>query len=81
VVVISFSPDSKKLALASNDCVVHLLDTATGTAQQTHNRTGPVQAVAFSLDGKKVVSASGGTIQLWDTETGEVLRKFVQYVS
>lgn len=45
--------------------------------QAFHDGTGPIRAIAFSPDHEKVVSASvDGTIHLWDTETGETLRKY-----
>nr|POF17869.1 vegetative incompatibility protein het-e-1 [Quercus suber] len=56
---------------------VRLWNTTTGEQMQKlvgHN-TG-VQAVAFSLDGQVVVSASyDGTVLLWNTTTGEQIQK------
>ncbi len=34
---------------------------------------GRLSIVAFSPDGKKLISAGGTTLQIWDTETGEML--------
>jgi len=74
VVIIRFLPDGKKMVLATNDCKVHLLDTATcKILYTTYNRAGPLSAVAISLDSKKLLSASDNRIiQLCNTEIGEL---------
>lgn len=36
----------------------------------------PLTEVAFSPDGKRVVSAGFGTMKLWDAATGELIRTF-----
>ena len=58
--------------------MVHFWDTAADVAQHTLcDRTDLVRALAVSLHGKKVVSASDdGIFQLWDTKTGEMLWNF-----
>jgi WD40 repeat protein len=39
--------------------------------------TNPINTVAFSPDGKTILSGSGDTtIKLWNSETGEVIRTF-----
>ncbi|KAF8858540.1 hypothetical protein BDZ45DRAFT_591086 [Acephala macrosclerotiorum] len=43
--------------------------------QTLEGHSSPVRSVAFSPDGKQVVSGSGdGTVRLWDTTTGAVLQ-------
>ena len=55
---------------------VRVWDAATGAPLQTlEGHLGWVKAVAFSPDGKLLVSASGdGTVRLWDTATGATLQ-------
>ena len=41
--------------------------------------SGVVSSVAFSLDGKRVVSgSSGGIVTIWDTATGAEVSSFVR---
>ena len=69
----AFSPDSRILATGGAH-VGHLLDVATGRvrAKLPHEKERVV-AVAFSPDGKLVVTASDdGTAKLWDAATGKL---------
>src|SRR5262249_12460851 len=70
---VAFSPDSKRLASASQDYSVRLWDVATG--EQLHCLQGHADAVvsvAFSPDGRRIVSASVDQhIKVWDTVIGE----------
>ena len=73
----AFSLDSKKVALASSEGSVMLLDTATGATLQMLEGHGDPTTVALSSDGKFLSSArtkfsldAQEPIQLWDVATG-----------
>ncbi len=67
----------------SYDRTVRLWDAATGAALQTlEGHTDWVTSVAFSPDGKQVVSGSGdGTVRLWDAATGALLQALEGHTS
>ncbi len=81
-----FSPDGKILAQGATN-KIHLLNIETGEKREIitsdhdndsddapFNRT-----VAFSPDGKKIVSGTqDGQVQLWDVETGTMLSSFFE---
>lgn len=70
---VAFSPDGKKLATASADKVVRILEVASGKpAKKFEGHVDYVLCVAWSKDGKLL--ASGGAdhvVKFWNTETGQ----------
>jgi WD40 repeat protein len=70
VVSVAFSNDSKTLVSGSYDHTLRLWDTATGLplgAPMQGQSNG--EEVAFSPDGKTIVSSDGSTLRLWDLAT------------
>jgi WD40 repeat protein len=69
----TFSPDSTRLASASEDNTARLWDPATGALLATcRGHTSKVLGVAFSPDGARLVTTSAdGTVRQWDAATGE----------
>jgi RNA polymerase sigma factor (sigma-70 family) len=76
---LAFSPDGKTLASTAygNETVIRLWDVATGKARQPAGPDGVVHAVAFSPDGRLVVTGSwlgcDQPLRLWEAATGKPL--------
>jgi len=77
VVSAAYSPDGKRIVSGAHDRTVRVWDAETGAAIFTLvGHTGEwIEAVQFSPDGKRILSAGGGPttgeLKLWDAETGQ----------
>ena len=71
----AFSPDGNLVAIASLG-MIHIVDVE--TASRNLLRTGlDINALAFSPDGKTLVSSSSdATIRIWNVSTGALLKAF-----
>ncbi len=74
----AFSPDLRTLAVAS-DGVIRLFDSTTGRERRTLQHGGGVVHLAFSPDGKTLVSTGWDKLaRVWDLATGEQARAIEQ---
>lgn len=64
----TFHPDRRTLATGTKDGDLQLWDSATGAplGRPIKAATGPVQAIAFSPDGRALAATSHGEARIWD---------------
>jgi WD40 repeat protein len=73
---LAFSPDGGRV-LASWGKTLKLWDIATGLMRTFEGQGGAVDAVAFSPDGRAVLSGTyGSPLKLWDATSGRLVRTF-----
>ncbi|PSB33678.1 NB-ARC domain-containing protein [Stenomitos frigidus] len=78
---LSFSPDSKILALESDDYSVSLWHIETGKNLKTlAGHTSNILSVTFSFDGQTLASSSNdGSIKIWNLHTDKCIAFFLEY--
>jgi WD40 repeat protein len=69
-----FSPDGKTIASGARDGTARTWDAETGAQIAVHRQQGGsyVDTVSFSPDGKWVMSAGNGWVEIWNAKTGDV---------
>ena len=73
IYALAYSPDGTQLASGSQDQILRLLDAQTGAIRQEFKGHGDrVSSVAFSSDGKRLISAgyNDHTVRVWDIASG-----------
>ncbi|MDZ8237649.1 MAG: hypothetical protein RMZ69_10835, partial [Nostoc sp. ChiQUE01a] len=76
VLSVSFSPDGKTIATASNDNTARLWNLQGQLLQEFKGHQGYVYSVSFSPDGKTIATASSDkTARLWNLQ-GQLLQEF-----
>ena len=75
---LAVSPDGRLVAVTTESGTVRLCNAVTG--QLIQDLLGHLNAaigVAFSKDGRRLISTGGGCVKLWDVGTGRELLKFL----
>ena len=69
-----FSPDGKTIASSARDGTARTWNVETGAQIAVHQQQGGsyVDTVSFSPDGKWVMSAGNGWVEIWNATTGDV---------
>ena len=76
-----FSPDGKHIAFGDSHGGVSFIRSSDGQRQWYRSHKNDVWSVAFSNDGKLLVSGDeDGIIKLWNPKTGDCLRTISNYV-
>lgn len=74
---VDISPDGKRIVTGSADLTAKVWDAATGKELLTLTHHGAVRSVAFSPNGKCIVSGGGSwedkAVRIWDAHTGKKL--------
>ena len=67
---LAFSPDGRRVAIGAADGKIRVLDADTGAAvgPPLSGHTGPVNIVAYSGDGTRIISGGDSTIHVWAAE-------------
>ena len=80
---VTFSPDGKTLAIVGYDGPIRFFDVE--TFRRLHTITGyegdGTNSVAFSPDGQTLARAVGVNLTLWDTNTGEHIRRLLGHTN
>ena len=76
---VEFSPDGKRIALASGN-TVELWDEPSGQLLfEPLKLDDRLQAVQFSPDGTQFATASGSSLRVWDVQSGQPLTEFMRW--
>lgn len=68
---LAVSPDGRFLIGGSDDRTRRIWELEQGTEVRRHQASHAVRSVAYSPDGRQIAEASGSSVRLWDSQSGE----------
>jgi WD40 repeat protein len=72
---VAFSPDSKRLAVASPGCAIRILTVETSAEAESPGHLSSIMGIGYTADGKTVVSTDAdGVTEVWDAVRGKETR-------
>ena len=74
VISLTFSPDSKTLAVGLHSGTIELFDVEAKKSVGSLKYPGALQAIAWSKDGKKLAAAGGAKIFIWDPQAKALIQ-------
>jgi WD40 repeat protein len=78
--VVTFSPDGKYAAAGSQDGKIRLWDVQSGAKIRTFTgHSDEISGLAFSPDGRKIISSADASARLWDVATGEEIAAMMAF--
>ncbi|RYZ87084.1 MAG: hypothetical protein EOP04_12500, partial [Proteobacteria bacterium] len=78
---VAISPDSTILGTGSKDFSLKLWKVSDGTQLQTMSNPFTSDNLTFSKDGKKLISNTGDTLNIWEVATGKKLHTLNRHLS
>lgn len=81
ITTVAFSAGGKKVVTASDDKTAKVWDAASGKLLLSLNKhSSSVICAGFSIDEKKIITASLDTVNIWDAVSGNLLYCFKEYI-
>jgi WD40 repeat protein/uncharacterized caspase-like protein len=76
VLSVAYSPDGRAVASGTLGGTLRVWEVTTGAVVQTMKVNGGISSLAFSSDGRHILSSDDKTLRLWNATTGALIRSF-----
>jgi WD40 repeat protein len=73
---VTFSPDSKRLAVAAPGCAIRIINVETGAEAESPGHRSSIMGIGYAADGRTVVTTDAdGTATVWDSARGKEVQR------